>query len=429
MHKPRLISLRILAVVGLSALVFFLVLAVGLGGSKGGGGKSLQIAIVTNHLVPGARLAASDYVMADTTGWPPKLPSSVATTVSASYIGTDQINNFVGRMLVNNIFPGDVLSQSDFFVPRDAASCAADGTALTLASPTPAPGASAAPSAAPSKGGTSQAFAYRLSDLLCSNRRAIVLSADPTASFARPGDLVDVYLVQGNRGDSGTVQVVRMMTRRLLFVVQKIVPNDPTALNNFTPSGTIYVLDLSAQDVSDILWAQRDGDVRIAMARPDECAYNSGTSCSTGPVYTNSTTFQGTYIDTTPAPGASAAPGGGPLSPPSPAPSAEPSATPATSAAPVTLPSSAPTSIRGLIPNGATLTAYDEATSSLGYTTTMDGTALKSFYTAWAQANGGLKLTESPPGVLNIGGTTGLGATVAELAGTPTVVTIDFHLQ
>ncbi len=420
MHKPRLISLRILAVVGFSAVVFFLVLAVGFGGKSSGGGKSTQVAIVTNYLVPGSRLAAGDYAMADTTSWPPKLPTTVASSVTPTFIGADRINEFVGRMLTNSVSPGDLLSEADFFLPRDAASCAADGAALALPSASPTVGASAAPSpSATSKSGTPQAFAYRLTDLLCGDRLAIVLDSDPTAGFARPGDLMDVFLVEGNRGDSATVRVTRMMTRRLLFVVQRIVPNDPAKLNNYTPAGTVYVLDLSAQDVSDVLWAQRQGDVRIAMSRPDACSYDSSVACTDGPVFTDGAIFQSTYVDATPAPSPS----------PAPLPSEVPIASPEPSAdTSISLPMDVPLAVAGLVPTDATLQGYDGTTGSLAYTTSSDVATIKDFYAAWAFSNGDLAVVETGEGAWTIGGDTGLGATVTVTPSDPNVVSIAFRL-
>lgn len=450
MQRARGFNLQLLGVVGATVLVFFMILALGSGSGKNEQVKTVRFAVASRFLVPGTRLAKGDYVIVDSTGWPPKFPAN-AKNLGVTTIAADKIGDFQGRLIINARVPGDVLSEADFFNQRERGTCSGSNEALP---PSIAPSGSPTPekTATPvKKGVTNLAYAYRLTDLLCDGKRALVLEADPTASFARPGDWIELYLTEGGSEGGGT-RVVKMMARRLLFVIQRLTPSDPGALNSFTPSGTVFVLDLSARDVADILYAQSIGRIRVALARPDECAGTAtGDECTSDLIFTDGASFQSRYLDI-----ATPEPTGGdpfPVFSAAPSPSSDPfalpsdsyvgpgpddgsaSPTPAVSIPPAGgagIPPKAGPEIVALMPAAeASLSKFLEKDGGNGgtiqYSTTISMATLRAFYTDWAKTHGNLSFTEPDPGYWVIGAEKagdGLGVTVFVF---DTSVTVSYH--
>jgi Flp pilus assembly protein CpaB len=261
-------------------------------------------AVFATHLIPaGAILTADDFQVVPVSGGAaPALPDS-----ATALIDSGSIQDFVGRIAVNTIHTGSPLLYGDFF--RPSVDNPVDASPVPGASPVSNPVAS-------------QYYVFSFSELLKPEDRAVVIVGDPTSSFVRVGDYVDVFFIS-------PTSVRRLFTKRVIYAIPQ---PDPSAIGDTnTPTGTAFILELNAQEAQDLIFAQTQGTLRIGLASPDS-VNSTGTVVETTPDY-----FSKTYSVTlpgvpTPQPGPSALPSGGggglPLPSPTPGGLPLPSATP-----------------------------------------------------------------------------------------------------
>lgn len=248
--------------------------------------RSYTAAIAARLITAGSPLTSADYSIATFVGEPP----------SDQVINNSQVNDFLGRIATSDIHTGAPLLRSDFYVPIDIG---------------------AAASANPNDPQAAQRYAYRFTELLSPNERAIVLIGEPTSALIRTGDFVDVYWITPDN----TVRQL-LAHKQVIYVVPQ---GDPAANGVNSPTGTAFVIEpLSVQEVSDLLYAETNGQVRIGLASP---ASDSVIQNNESTVDWMSNTYKVTL------PGASPPPSG--VSP-------TPSATPAPSGLPMPSPSAAP---------------------------------------------------------------------------------------
>jgi Flp pilus assembly protein CpaB len=242
--KSRLVNLRVLVLLALSTIVFFGIFAV-----TGANRSAYEVLVASGYLAPGQKFTELAFTRALVQGDP------LTSSRGEVFLTPETVSQYYGRIVVNGIYPGDPIRVSDFYRP-------ACDEGLTAAAPTPSPDPSAAPTDQPEAD-----FVYRLTELLCEGRRVVVIEGDPTSTFVRAGDIVDLYLV-ADGGESGT-QVTRLFTKRVVYVITRSIPvaGDP-ATDEFNPRGTAFVLDLTPDEVAILLGAQADGSIRVAIAPP-----------------------------------------------------------------------------------------------------------------------------------------------------------------
>jgi hypothetical protein len=152
----------------------------------------------------------------------------------AFVIGAEEFNALTGKILLANLRKNDVLRKSDVFTA---------GGALD-----------------PSGGLTG-----RLTELLTSeNQRVVVVMGDATTTFARPGDLLDIYGVLGSDVDA---QVTFCFSKKILYAVPRTIPTGADA-QDYNPEGTAFVVDLDATEASYLITAQERGHIRVALGSP-----------------------------------------------------------------------------------------------------------------------------------------------------------------
>ena len=152
----------------------------------------------------------------------------------AFVIGADEFNGLTGKILLANLNEGDVLRDSDVF--------AAGGTL-----------------------DPSGNLTGRLTELLGGeDRRVVVVMGDATTTFARPGDLLDIYGVLGSDVDA---QVTFCFSKKILYTVPRTIPTGADA-QDFTPEGTAFVVDLDTTEASYLITAQERGHIRVALGSP-----------------------------------------------------------------------------------------------------------------------------------------------------------------
>lgn len=246
--KSRLLNLRILVLLGLSTVVFIGILLV-----TGSGRNSYEVLVANGYLAPGQKFTELAYTRLLLSGDP------LSSARGEVFLTPENVEQFYGRIVVNGVYPGDPIRTSDFY--RPACDEAALATPVT-------PDASADPS-----GVAQGTFVYRLSELLCEGRRIVVIDGDPTSTFVRAGDIVDLYLVE-DVADGGAL-VTQLFTKRVIYVITRSIPvaGDP-ATDQFSPRGTAFVLDLTPDEVSRLLAAQANGTIRVSIAAPN--AIDSG---------------------------------------------------------------------------------------------------------------------------------------------------------
>lgn len=235
--KPRLLNLRVIVLLMLSAIVFFGIFAV-----TGANRSAYEVLVASGYLAPGQKFTELAYSRVLFQGDP------LQSARGEVFLTPENVAEFYGRVVVNGIYPGDPIRVSDFYRP------ACDEAAV-------------APSPSPDVELSDGTFVYRLTELLCEGRRVVVIEGDPTSTFARAGDIVDLYLVD-DVVDAG-VQVTKLFTKRVIYVITRSIPvaGDP-ATDQFNPRGTAFVLDLTADEVGTLLGAQASGTIRISIAPP-----------------------------------------------------------------------------------------------------------------------------------------------------------------
>ena len=183
----------------------------------------------------------------------------------------DDMNARLGTLVVRELLPGDTLQYSTVYFHR------VTDTNTDI---------------------TSQQYAHRFTEILPAGSRAVVITGDPTTTYVRAGDYLDVYFADDN-------SVRRMFESKVIYAIPQIDPANNAAAGGgvSAPTGTSFVLDLTPQQAQDLVWAQLNGTVRVALAAPDVTS-NSST------VITDQTYFNTTYgVSQVGVPGASAAPG------------------------------------------------------------------------------------------------------------------------
>lgn len=153
-------------------------------------------------------------------------------------IGKEEFDDLIGSVLIGNLIAGDLLRDSDVFTVKEPGLSAAD---LTNGS--------------------------RLSALLATKElRAVVLLDDQSSTYAKAGDVLDIYGVIGN-GDDAVISFC--FSKPAIYVLPRTIPNLPDA-DKWLPEGTAYVLGgVSAKEAGQLIAIQERGTVRIALARPD----------------------------------------------------------------------------------------------------------------------------------------------------------------
>ena len=270
--------------------------------------RSYTAAFATRLIPAGAVLTAEDFQVVPVSGGDaPALPGAAPALIDSA-----NIQSFIGRIAVNTIHLGSPLLYGDFFKPADANN-------PNPIDASPAPGAALA-----SNPVASQFYVFSFSELLKPTDRAVVIVGDPTSSFVRVGDYIDVYFIS-------PTSVRRLFTKRVIYAITQ--PDPTLSGNTNTPSGTSFILELNAQEAQDLIFAQTQGTLRIGLASPDSISGTAPNLVETTPDY-----FSKTYQVTlpgiaAPAPSPSALPGSGggglPLPSPTPGGLPLPSASPA----------------------------------------------------------------------------------------------------
>jgi len=151
----------------------------------------------------------------------------------------------IGRTLTNSLSTGSVLQYSDLYLPIgidgasaiDAGATATDAQAAALNDPI-----------------CTSLTNDRLSSILKTNERAIVLFGDPSSTFVRPGDMVDVYYLSSDGG------VKLLFTKEVRYSFTTYV-----AGSNETPAGTAFVLTFEGAEAAS---QTRTGEFRVAIVAP-----------------------------------------------------------------------------------------------------------------------------------------------------------------
>ena len=231
-RAPRFFNARVAVVAGLSLVIFFGMLSWGATTDA----KKL-VYIAKAPINAGAPLEESLFT-----------PTEVQGGFDDSFvIGKEELSKMIGQVMIGNLITGDFLRNSDVFVPTDPELSAAD---LSNGS--------------------------RLTALLAAKElRAVVLLDDQSSTYAKSGDLLDIYGVLGN-GEDAIISFC--FSKRAIYVLPRTIPNLLDA-DKWLPGGTAYVLGgVSAEEAGQLIAIQERGTVRIALARPD--AAPLGGSCS-----------------------------------------------------------------------------------------------------------------------------------------------------
>jgi hypothetical protein len=232
-RAPRFFNARVAVVAGLSLIIFFGCLSIF---SAAAAGKLVYVA--NGPVNAGQRLEASLFTSKEVKG----------DFDGAFVLGEKEFDAMVGSVVIGNLIAGDILRDSDVFVVKEPGLSAAD---LTNGS--------------------------RLTALLAAKElRAVVLLDDQSSTYAKAGDLLDIYGVLGS-GDDAIISFC--FSKPAIYVLPRTIPNLPDA-DKWLPGGTAYVLGgVSAEEAGQLIAIQERGTVRIALARPD--ADPLGGSCST----------------------------------------------------------------------------------------------------------------------------------------------------
>jgi Flp pilus assembly protein CpaB len=173
-------------------------------------------------------------------------------------VGTDEMNSHLGQLVTRELLVGDVLQYSSLYWHSDNSANN------------------------PSDPNAGQHYAYRFTQLIQPNNRGVVITGDPTTTYVRAGDYVDVYYADAT-------SVRRMFEAQVMYAIPQSDPASGAGSGQVgVPTGTSFVLNLTPQQAQDLVWAQQNGTIRIALAPPDV------TGGSTTQV-TNQTYFDQTY--------------------------------------------------------------------------------------------------------------------------------------
>lgn len=232
---PRFFNARVAVVAVLSFVIFIGTLSVYSAAAEG------KLVYVANGPVnAGQRLEASLFETKQVKGDFDK----------SFVIGEKEFDALVGQVLIGNLKAGDLLRDSDVFAvvdPNSKTASLIDGTRLT-------------------------------SLLASADQRAVILLDDATSTFAKSGDLLDIYGVLGN-GDDATITFC--FTKPAIYVLPRTIPA-PSESSDWLPEGTAYVLgNVSATEAGQLISIQEKGSgggIRIALARPDATAVSG--SCA-----------------------------------------------------------------------------------------------------------------------------------------------------
>ena len=284
-RKPRL-NIRLI----LAGVLVFAVL-VGTGLFIQAVNRSYTAAIANQLITAGSPLTSTDYTIATFIGEPP----------SDQVVNNSQVNDFLGKIATSDIHTGAPLLRSDFYVPIDI---------------------SAAASANPSDPQAAQQYAYRMTELLGPNERAVALLGDPTSSFIRTGDYIDIFWITPDN----TVRQL-LAHKKVVYVVPQ---GDPAANAISAPTGTTFIVEpISVQEASDLFYAETNGQVRIGLASPASNPVVQGNeSTSDWMSNTYKVTLPGASV---PPPGATPAPTDTPVPTGLPLPTGQPGSSPSPS--------------------------------------------------------------------------------------------------
>jgi Flp pilus assembly protein CpaB len=228
------------AIVGTFALVFYILLGLN---------KQYTYFVAIREVPAGAVLESTDITAMTGSGNP--IGSNVI-------IGTDEMNAHLGQLVTRELLVGDVIQYSTLFWQ-------ADNSSNNPADPN-----------------AGQHYAYRFTQLIPANDRGVVITGDPTTTYVRAGDYVDIYYADAT-------SVRRMFEAQVLYAIPQVDPASGAAAGQVgVPTGTSFVLNLTPQQAQDLVWAQQNGTIRVALAPPDV------TGGSTTQV-TNQTYFDQTY--------------------------------------------------------------------------------------------------------------------------------------
>ena len=228
------------AIIGVFALVFY---------SLSSLNKQYTYFVATHEVPAGAVLQSTD--IAPMTGAGDPIGNNVI-------VGTDAMNSHLGQLVTRELLTGDVLQYSALF-------WAADNSGNNPADPN-----------------AGQHYAYRFTQLIPANNRGVVITGDPTTTYVRAGDYVDIYYADAT-------SVRRMFEAQVLYAIPQADPASGAAAGAVgVPTGTSFVLNLTPQQAQDLVWAQQNGTIRVALAPPDV------TGGSTTQI-TNQTYFDQTY--------------------------------------------------------------------------------------------------------------------------------------
>lgn len=230
--------------------------------------RSYAAIVATQVLSAGTPLADGQFAVIKVSG---DAPFHEGSTASRPLNDAD-LDTYRGRLLTNTVYPGSILQTGDFYVP----------TTFDPANP-------------------EQSYATRLTELLGKDQRALVIEGDPTSTFVQVGDYIDVIWLpdfdklnapqigpDGNPlplTNSYTNSAQRLFTKRVVYAVPRPAI-DPAGNPSEQTTGTIFILDLSAQESQDLIWAQNNGTLRITLASP-ESVTGAGTNVTTPDYFKN----------------------------------------------------------------------------------------------------------------------------------------------
>jgi Flp pilus assembly protein CpaB len=256
--------------------------------------QSYRVVVATTMIPAGSQLTEGAYTIVEVSGVPPTVPN-----LESQFLSPDELDDYRGRLLTTTVYPGSILQKGDFYRPQTYD-----------------------PSA------PSQQYVYRLTELAGKDQRVVVIDGDPTSTFVQVGDYVDVYWIHEvpdpTTGSSENV-VQKIFTKRVIYAIQRPLPpaqDDGSTTDTYTPPGTYFVLDLTAQEAQDLVYFQANGQLRIAIAAPNLTE-------TTPTTITNKSYIEQTYGIVIPSPSPSAEPAPSTEPEPSIAPAPSPSTSPA----------------------------------------------------------------------------------------------------
>jgi len=189
---------------------------------------------VATREVPAGSYLTADEVQTETGTGDPSGPNIITNV--------DDMNARLGTLVIRELLPNDVLEYSSVYFHR--------------------------PESTASDNVYSQQYAWRFTEILPAGSRAVVITGDPTTTYVRAGDYVDVYYAGTDPIAGVTVRL--MYQAQVLYAIPQPDPaNNANTGGASVPTGTSFVLDLTPQQAQDLIWAQVNGNIRVALAAPD----------------------------------------------------------------------------------------------------------------------------------------------------------------